>query len=123
MKMGLKNKDLVLMGIILCIAAVCSLVHHFTGEAGKGIVAIKVDGVTEGTYVLTEDRRIEINHGTNILEIKNGEASMIEADCPDQICVHEKAISADGESIICLPNKIVVEVESDKESELDAVMK
>ena len=38
-------------------------------------------------------------------------------------CVHEKAISADGESIICLPNKIVVEVESDKESELDAVMK
>ena len=112
--MGLKKKDLVLMGIILCIAAVCSLVHHFTGEAGKGIVAIKVDGVTEGTYVLTEDRRIEI---------KNGEASMIEADCPDQICVHEKAISADGESIICLPNKIVVEVESDKESELDAVMK
>ena len=108
--MGLKKKDLVLMGIILCIAAVCSLVHHFTG-------------VTEWTYVLTEDRRIEINHGTNILEIKNGEASMIEADCPDQICVHEKAISADGESIICLPNKIVVEVESDKESELDAVMK
>ena len=79
--------------------------------------------VQPGTYVLTEDRRIEINHGTNILEIKNGEASMIEADCPDQICVHEKAISADGESIICLPNKIVVEVESDKESELDAVMK
>ena len=101
----------------------CSLVHHFTGEAGKGIVAIKVDGATEGTYVLTEDRRIEINHGTNILEIKDGEDSMIEADCPDQICVHEKAISADGESIICLPNKIVVEVESDKESELDAVMK
>ena len=72
--MGLKKKDLVLMGIILCIAAVCSLVHDFTGEAGKGIVAIKVDGVTEGTYVLTEDRRIEINHGTNILEIKDGEA-------------------------------------------------
>ena len=49
--MGLKKKDLVLMGIILCIAAVCGLVHHFTGEAGQGIVAIKVDGVTEGTYL------------------------------------------------------------------------
>ena len=48
---------------------------------------------------------------------------MIEADCRDQLCVNQKAISADGESIICLPNKIVVEVESDKESELDAVMK
>ena len=122
-KIGLKKKDLMLMGIILFIAAVCSLVHHFTGEAGKGMITIKVDGVTEDTYSLTEDRKIEINHGTNILEIKDGEASMIEADCPDQICVHQKAISANGESIICLPNKVVVEVESDKESELDAVMK
>ena len=89
-------------------------------RSGKGIVVIKVDGVTEGTYLLTETRLI-MNQYT---EIKNGEASMIEADCPDQIYVHEKAIiSSDGESIICLPNKIVVEVESDKESELDAVMK
>ena len=46
------------------------LVHHFTGEAGKGIVAIKVDGVTEGTYVLTEDRRIEINHGPMYLRLR-----------------------------------------------------
>ena len=48
MKMGLKKKDLVLMGIILCIAAVSSLEHHFTGDAGKGIVAMKVDGVRVG---------------------------------------------------------------------------
>lgn len=123
MKIGLKKKDLILMGIILCIAAVLSLVHHFTGESGKETVIVKVDGEVEGSYPLTEERTIEINHGTNILEIKNGEASMIEADCPDQICVHQKAISANGESIICLPNKIVVEVESDKDSELDAVMK
>ena len=119
--MGLKKKDLVLMGIILCIAAVCSLVHHFTGEAGKGIVAIKVDGVTEGTYVLTEDRRIEINHGTNILEIKNGEASMIEADCPDQVCIRMGKISKTGENIVCLPHKLVIQVEGDvgQKSEYD----
>ena len=123
MRIGLKKKDLILMGIILCIAAAFSLVHHFTGEAGKGTVTVKVDGKIEGSYPLTEDQTIELNHGTNILEIKNGEASMIEADCPDQICVHQKAISANGESIICLPNKIVVEVQSEKDSELDAVMK
>ena len=123
MKIGLKKKDLILIGMILCVAAACSLVHYLTGEAGKGAVTVKVDGEIQGTYPLQEDQTIEINHGTNILEIRDGEARMTEADCPDQICVHQKAISANGESIICLPNKVVVEVQSEKESELDAVVK
>ena len=84
-----------------------------TIQAGISLAGTEVKSLRMGKCSLKE----------SYIQIKDGEASMIEADCPDQICVHEKAISADGESIICLPNKIVVEVESDKESELDAVMK
>ena len=46
---------------------------------------------------------------------------MTDADCPDQLCVHQKAASKNHESIICLPNKVVVEVNGNKESEFDAV--
>ena len=46
---------------------------------------------------------------------------MIEADCPDQLCVHQKKISMNHESIICLPNRVVVEIESSENSEYDAV--
>ena len=35
---------------------------------------------------------------------------MISADCPDKLCVHQHAISANGETIVCLPNKVVAEV-------------
>lgn len=121
MRLGLKKKDLLLICIVLCVAGIWSGIRYFTGSRDPGYVTVKVDGVLEGTYLLDEDQVIEINHGTNILEIQDGKARMIEADCPDQLCVHQKAITAGDESIICLPNKVVAEVVSQTKSEYDAV--
>ena len=58
---------------------------------------------------------------TNILLIKDNCANMIEANCPDKLCVNQKAISKEKETIVCLPNKVVVTVESDDESDFDAI--
>ena len=88
---------------------------------GADTVTVKVDGKVTGTYPLAKDQKIRINGGTNILTIKNGKAKMTDADCPDQLCVHQKAASKNHESIICLPNKVVVEVDGSEESEFDAV--
>lgn len=121
MKNGLKKKDWILIGIILCVAALTILVYTFIGGAGANRVVIKIEGEIEGIYSLSEDREVEINGGTNLLRIKGGEASMIEADCPDKLCVHQKPVSLNHESIICLPNKVVVEVESGGNREFDAV--
>lgn len=57
----------------------------------------------------------------NVLLCRNGEVRMIESSCPDQICVHHRAICATGENIICLPHKIVIEIINDEESKLDGV--
>ena len=48
---------------------------------------------------------------------------MIEADCPDQICVHSVPITAKGGSIVCLPNHIVLRVTNidDGEREVDTI--
>jgi hypothetical protein len=49
---------------------------------------------------------------------------MTQADCPDKLCVHQKAISATGETIVCLPNKVVVEIAGETEdAEFDTIAK
>ena len=121
MKKHLKIKDIILVVLILFVAGGVWLLHEVLKDAGSGVAVIRVNGEIEGPYPLSEDREISINGGTNILRIRNGKAKMIEADCPDQLCVNQRAVSADNESIICLPNKVIVEIQSRQESEYDAV--
>lgn len=62
-----------------------------------------------GTYLLSEDQVIKIGE-TNVCEIKDNKCKMIKATCPKQICTNQKAVYKKGQSIICLPNKVVIEV-------------
>ncbi len=121
MKIGLQKKDIVLIVVILITAALTFGLHELIGADSAGCVTVKVDGVIEGVYSLGVDQEIDINGGTNHLVIKNGKADMTEADCPDKLCVHQRAISKSNESIICLPNKVIVEADSKQNSEYDAV--
>lgn len=67
------------------------------------------------------------NGGYNVIDVRPGEIEVIEADCPDQICVHQGAISDGAEPIVCLPHKLVIEIGPTVEEELkptpDAVTK
>ena len=77
-----------------------------------------------GTYPLDVDKEIPIQKDgktTNLLVIRDGKADVTEADCPDKLCVHQKAISKTNETIVCLPNKVVVQVIGAGESELDSI--
>ena len=116
----MKKKDLLLAGGILLFAALWIGFRSLVFDAEDAFVVVTVAGETYGTYSLQEDRTIDIG-GTNTLVIRDKEADMTGADCPDQICVHQKAISRSGESIICLPNKITVTVYSGEEDPVDAV--
>ena len=121
METGLKKKDIILIVTILLAAFLAYFLHEIIGSGSAGSVTVKVNGVIEGSYSLSRDQEIEINGGTNHLSIQNGKADMTEADCPDKLCVSQKEISKNGESIICLPNKVIVEVENSEENEFDAV--
>ena len=76
------------------------------------------------SYPLSRDIRITIqgyDGGENVLVISDHLARIESADCPDRSCMHQKAIGANGETIVCLPHRIVVLVRSERESEVDAV--
>lgn len=120
-KVNLQKKDWILIMVVVLVAGLVFLMHEFIGGRGAGCVTVKVEGKLQGVYSLSKDRTVEINGGTNILKIRNGIADMTEADCPDKLCVNQKAVSKNGESIICLPNKVVVTIDSSENSEFDAV--
>ncbi len=116
----MKRNDLILAaGVILAAAAVFAF-QYFRQDGGDGLVKITVGGEIFGTYDLMEDQTIDIDD-TNRLIIEEGSARMDWADCPDQVCVHHRAVSRKGESIICLPNQVVVSIESGRESGLDGI--
>ena len=48
---------------------------------------------------------------------------MEDADCPDKLCIKQGKIDSNGQKIVCLPNKTVVEIRSEKESEDDVQAK
>ena len=65
-KIDLQKKDWVLIAIIIFVAGLAFLMHHFIGGKGAGCVTVKVEGEIQGVYSLAEDQVIEINDGTNI---------------------------------------------------------
>lgn len=112
------RNDIILAVVIVLIAAAGLLLFVLTKEEGS-TVAVKIDGVVTDTYPLSENREVSIKTGENdeyinILTIKDGKASISEADCPDKICVETRAVSFVGETIVCLPHKIVIEITNEK---------
>ena len=122
----MKKKELIFIGGILVLALAIWAGMSFMNKGSHGSIRITVDGEEYGTYSLAKDQTIKIND-TNVCEIKDGKAHMISAECPDHLCMKQKAIDEKGGTIGCLPNKVVIEGEksvgSDNTDELsiDAV--
>lgn len=115
--------DIIAIVCVLFVAIffVCILAFKDSTDAK---VVITRDGNVIGSYYLTEDRTISVSdneNGYNLILISDGMVRVCDADCPDKLCVKQKNISKNGESIICLPHKLVVQIVSKEESDLDAV--
>ena len=118
----MRKNDWILAGGVLVIALAFYLINRFVIQSSGASVTVTVDGDVYGTYSLAEAQEIDIN-GTNHLSIHDGEADMTDADCPDKLCVHQRAISRDRETIVCLPNRVVVEVTGAEEPAFDSIAK
>lgn len=108
---------------LLCVGG-CSLFYVAGGRNGA-VAEVTVAGEFFATCPLEKDLILEIKNEdgitTNTLQIKDGKADMIKAQCPDHLCVHQKAISKEKETIVCLPNQVVVEIKGTEESEFDSM--
>lgn len=119
----MKKKDLILICSMLVLAAAFWLVPRavgFFGNSKEQKLRITVSGEEYGTYSLEEDQVIKVGD-TNVCEIKDKKVSMISADCPDQLCIHQRPIQLQSETIVCLPNKVVLEITGTKQTDQEAL--
>lgn len=115
-----KGDFLVIVAVVLVITA-GFLAMLPTRNSQGGVVTVIVSGEKTAEYPIDTDFETEITteHGKNTLVIKDGYADITAADCFGNDCVHQKKISKNGEMIVCLPHKLVVEITSFEEGEND----
>ena len=108
---------------VLLLAGLLIATQKALSTDGAVHVVVTVDGKSYGTYSLKREQviRIETEYGYNELTIKDGKAGVTASDCKNQVCVHSMSISQNGQSIICLPHKLVLQICAKEEGALDAV--
>lgn len=102
-------RDLSLILVLLLIGLGLLLFMRSRGEEG-GYASLKVNGVEISRHSLFLEGTFPLNGGTNILEVKGNRVRLIDADCPDKLCVRQGWIQYTGQCITCLPNKLTVTI-------------
>ena len=111
--------DLLLILGLLLAAAVMYLTLRPGGQGAWAVVT--VDGREVGRYPLSEDVTVTIGEEDyNVLQIADGQAAVTEANCGDHTCVRTGAVSREGETIVCLPHRLIVEIRGGDSSDFDA---
>lgn len=118
-----KNDLILIFAALLLAAALWGALAVFRSEGAYALVT--VNGEEYGRYALDKDTQQSIISGehSNLLVISEGGARISEADCPDKLCVNQGEIRYGGQSIICLPHKVVVEIVGGERSNIDAVVR
>ena len=62
-----------------------------------------------------QEIRVEYEGRTNVIQIQNGRIRMLEADCPDHICIQMGWLDS-AAPIVCLPNHLVIQFASSHDS-------
>ena len=114
----------IILAVILVIAGFVMSFALASGDSEAERVTATVNGELYGFYDLSEDQDITVeqNGHKNVFRIKGGSVHMIEADCHGHDCIRQGRISKSGQTIVCLPNKLVLEI-TGGEQEFDTISK
>ncbi|MBR7185141.1 MAG: NusG domain II-containing protein [Clostridia bacterium] len=119
-KVHLRND--VVMIILLLVLAGAGALYLFAFRGSGDTVNVTVDGELYGVYALSEPRVEEIRTGEdgsrlNRLVIRDGKAYVESASCPDGICAAHRPVFRRGESIVCLPHRVVITVVTEQRAD------
>lgn len=115
-----RREDLLLAGSLLLLAGILFFLLRPGGQGAWAVVT--ADGAETARYPLDEDRTVRLGDGAdyNILQIAGGAAAVVEANCGDHTCVRTGEISREGERIVCLPHKLIIQIEGGGAPAFDA---
>ena len=108
------KRDIMLIATLIIVCAAAFLIINFVVKNDGITAVVKVDGNI--VYMLPLDKNASVTvegyqGGSNTVVIENGTVYMKDADCPDKLCEKTGKISKNGETIVCLPHRVVVEIQ------------
>lgn len=117
----IKKMDIVIIAVLILLSFTPHLIFFKTSQKGSknNYAIIKVDGKIHKKIDLSKVKKSEkvnlnLPNGKNTLLIKNNSIQMDSANCNDALCVKQGNISKVGQTIICLPHKLIIEIKGDE---------
>jgi hypothetical protein len=114
---------ILIAGLVILTILSFPVIKHLHRE-GKWVV-IEADGKLVGNFSLEEDILVPVEGklGTTRVEIAGKGVRVLDSPCPHKICVESGPISRSGETLACLPNRVVIRIKGGDEPSVDAVSK
>jgi hypothetical protein len=110
----MSKRDIIIVIVLIVVALIGFGVVNFLNKGDQGTVLITVNGDIYNEIALADNIdqsfRIDTNGDWNDIIIRDGKVDVIAANCPTQICVETKAAEHNGDMIVCLPHKMIVEI-------------
>lgn len=119
------DKILIVLIVVISISSLVLIANSSFGNEDK-YVSVQVNGeeikrIVFNNSTIGNTYPIETEFGYNLIEMGEDQVRVIEADCPDELDVKQGYISKPGEIIVCLPNRLVIEIKGDTADELDYI--
>ncbi len=115
--------DVVLVLTVLIVSVSAWVVLEMTAAAGNRAVIQPVGRPGQVLALESSSRVVSVLGplGETRVEVKEGQVRIVDSPCPRHICVSMGWISRSGETLVCIPNGLVVRIEGKEGSGFDAV--
>lgn len=120
-----KKLDFVIIAVLMLLSFLPEII--LGASVGKGYnntyAEITIAGKLYKNVPLSEHRGEEVielktKEGLNIIKIKDDKIGIIEADCADKVCMNPEYIDKAGQSLVCLPHKVMIEIKGKSEDDI-----
>jgi hypothetical protein len=112
----LKTGDYILILAVLCLIAFLFSRFYFSKSGAR---QVNITGNSfQGSFPGDENRVIDVEGplGVTRVIIEDGEVWVEESPCREKICIKMGKIKRAGEQIVCVPNRVIVEIEGEREA-------
>lgn len=113
----MNKNDIKLVVIVLIVIVLLFSLTLFKKKANIANVYYENELILEIDLSINKTYEVDGYNGKIKIEVLNNQIRVVEENSPYHLCSKQGFVSKSGESIICLPNKIIIELPSD---ELDA---
>jgi hypothetical protein len=124
-----KKWDIILLALLTILSFIPAIIFGvtFNRNYNGAYVEITIEGklykkVPLSEHTGEEELNIKTEYGYNLIKIKDQSVAIIDADCPDQICERPGFISKPGQSLVCLPHKMMVEIKGYDNTNSDEII-